>query len=213
MTADPRFILLRVSLRHILHRSGAPTRRVLIGLACLLGTLLVACGGGSDDSTPTPLINSSPTPIPSPLPPDPEAGTGVFQEFVDSVMANDVERAWNLYAASVAGTTDEHNDAYGCDFGAFSYEFPLMQNLLSRAAPFEVTETFGAATGSVIIEMRLKGADGLSFLGTVVRVQPLEEYRVQFLNSGEVARVPGAPDPLPSPGEPTGACGIWAGPR
>jgi hypothetical protein len=80
-------------------------------------------------------------------------------------------------------------------------------------APFEVTETYATAPGSPKIEMRLIGADGTSFLGTVVRVHPLEQYRVQFLNNGNPSRVPGAPDPQPSPDDPMGICGIWTGGR
>jgi hypothetical protein len=125
------------------------------------------------------------------LPPDAEAGVRAFQEFVGAVQASDVETAWSLYAASVAGATDEQNGTYGCDFGAFSSEFPRLQHLFERMAPFEATETFGAAPGSVVIEMRLLGANGTTFLGTVVRVQPFEEYRVQYLNSGEVSVVLG----------------------
>jgi len=206
--------LLSFLLRHTPHLAATlRRRRVQAGLACALGTLLVACAGGNDNSTPTPLQTASPTPIATPLPPDPSAGTRVFQAFVDAVQADDIDKAWSLYAASVQGTTDEHNAAYGCDFGAFSYEFPLMRNLFLRTSPFEVTETYGTAAGSLTIELRLRAADESSFLGTVVRVHPLEEYRVQFLNSGEVAEVLGAPDPQPSPGDPIGACGIWAGPR
>lgn len=175
---------------------------------------MTACAGGGEDSPEaTPQATATATPVPTPLPPDAETGVRVFQEFVQAVQDGRVEAAWNLYAASIEGTTKEHDAGFGCDFGAFSYEFPRMQNLFGRMAPFQVTETYGAAPGSTIIEMRLSGADGTKFLGTVVRVHPLEEYRVRFLNSGEVAAVPGAPDPPPSPGDPTGICGIWTGPR
>jgi hypothetical protein len=129
------------------------------------------------------------------------------------VLSNDVDGAWGLYSASVEGTTEEHDSAFGCDFGAFSFEFPRLQHLFRRMAPFEVTETYGAAPGSPTIEIRLAGADGTSFLGTVVRVHPLENYRVQFLNNGDVSVEPGAPDPQPSPDDPTGICGMWTGGR
>ena len=132
---------------------------------------------------------------------------------MDAVLSDDVDEAWGLYSASVEGTTEEHDAAFGCDFSAFSFEFPRMQHLFGRMEPFEVAETYGAAPGSRSIEMRLIGANGTRFLGTVVRVHPLEGYRVQFLNSGEVSVVPGAPDPQPSPDDPTGICGMWTGGR
>lgn len=186
---------------------------LLLSVTALACALAAACGGDDDGATTTPGVADSPTPIATPLPPDPAAGTGIFQEFVEAVQADDLEKAWSLYAASIKGTTEEHNASYGCDFGAFSFEFPRMQHLFERMVPYQVTETYGAAPGSLIIEMRLLGSDGTSFLGTVVRVQPLEQYRVRFLNSGEVSAVPGAPDPQPSPGDPTGICGIWTGAR
>lgn len=179
----------------------------------MLTVVAVSCGGDDESASATPELTASPTAVPTPLPPDAAAGTQVFQDFVSAVQADDVEEAWNLYAASIEGTLEEHNTAYGCDFGAFSYEFPRLLHLFERMAPFQVTETYGAAPGSITIEMRLLGANGTSFLGTVVRVQPLEEYRVQFLNSGEVSVVPGAPDPQPSPDDPTGICGMWTGAR
>ncbi|HET9476928.1 MAG TPA: hypothetical protein VFP63_05530 [Dehalococcoidia bacterium] len=182
----------------------------LLVFAFLLGT---SCGDDDEGSAATPDATGSPTPAATPLPPDAAAGTAMFRDFVTAVQADDVAKAWSLYAASIEGTTEEHNSAYGCDFGAFSYEFPRLKHLFERMAPFRVTETYGAAPGSIIIEMRLLGANGTSFLGTVVRVQPLEEYRVQFLNSGQVSVVPGAPDPQPSPDDPTGICGMWTGGR
>ncbi len=187
--------------------------RLLLALGALALILAAACGDDGGGGTATPDVTGTPTPVATPLPPDAAAGTGVFQAMVDAVQANDVEKAWGLYAASIPGTTDEHNGAFGCDFGAFSYELPRLQHLFDRMAPFQVTETYGAAPGSMIIEMRLLGANGTSFLGTVVRTAPLEQYRVQFLNSGEVTVVPGAPDPQPSPDDPMGICGMWTGPR
>lgn len=184
--------------------------------ACLVWLVCVAalaCGDDDASVTATPEATATATPEATPLPPDADAGVRTFQEFVDAVQGGDVDKAWRLYAASVAGTTEEHNGTYGCDFNAFSFELPRLQHLFERMAPFEVTETFAEAPGSLIIEMRLLGADGTSFLGTVVRVQPFEEYRVQFLNSGQVSVVPGAPDPQPSPDDPTGICGMWTGAR
>jgi hypothetical protein len=147
------------------------------------------------------------------LPPDAEAGTRVFLDFVDAVLGDDLMKAWGLYTASIEGTTDEHNLEFGCDFNAFGAEFPRMKHLFDRMKPFSVTQTYAEAPGSPIIEMRLIGVDGTSFLGTVERVHPLDEYRVRFLNSGNVSRVRGAPDPAPSPGDPQGFCGIWTGGR
>jgi len=190
-----------------------PQALVLACLAVLFGAVAGACGDDDEGNTATPQATSSPTSVLTPLPPDAAAGTKVFREFVSAVQSNDVEKAWSLYAASIEGTTEEHNGTYGCDFGAFSYEFPRLQHLFERMAPFQVTETYADAPGSVIIEMRLLGANGTSFLGTVVRVGPLEEYRMQFLNSGDVSVVPGAPDPQPSPKDPTGICGMWTGAR
>lgn len=182
-------------------------------LALALAIIAVACGGDDGESAASPSVTASETPEATLLPPDPEAGTRAFQGFVEAVQGNDVTKAWGMYAASVSGGTDEHDATYGCDFNAFSFEFPRMQHLFARVAPFQVTETYGAAPGSRTTEMRLKGVDGTSFLGTVVRVQPLEDYRVQFLNNGEVSRVPGAPDPQPSADDPLGVCGIWTGGR
>jgi len=188
-------------------------RLALFGLLLLAGALYVGCSGGGGEER-TPQTTATPSEEPgTPRPPDTQAAIRVFQSFVEAVQAGDLDKAWALYAASIEGTTEEHNAAFGCDYGAFSFEFPRMQHLFGRVAPFEVTETYGAAPGSLVIEMRLAGADGSSFLGTTVRVRPTEEYRVQFLNSGDVVKVPGAPDPQPSPDDPTGICGIWTGAR
>src|SRR5574341_112912 len=142
-------------------------RRACLVLALsALGLLLMGACGDDDDSgiTPTAVITNSPTPVPTLLPPDADAGTRVFQEFVAAVQADDMEGAWGLYAASIEGTTEEYNADFGCEFGAFSYEFPRLQHLFERMAPFAVTETYGAAPGSATIEMRLLGANGTSFL-------------------------------------------------
>ncbi|HSP54124.1 MAG TPA: hypothetical protein VLS25_00920 [Dehalococcoidia bacterium] len=190
------------------------TRHLALGFLALALLLAgIACGGDNSESGTSPSAAASETPEATLLPPDPASGAQAFQGFVEAVQANDAEKAWGMYAASVSGSTDEHDSTYGCDFSAFSFEFPRMQHLFARMVPFQVTETYSAAPGSRTIEMRLKGADGTSFLGTVVRVQNLEGYRVQFLNSGEVSRVPGAPDPQPSPEDPLGVCGIWTGGR
>lgn len=190
-----------------------PWGPLLLSLLVCAYLLIAACGDDDSGATATADSGGSPTPAVTALPPDPAAGKSAFQDFVTAVQAGDIEGAWSLYAASIEGTTEGHNEAFGCDFGAFSYEFPRMRHLFERMAPFEVTETYGDAPGSTIIELRLLGANGTSFLGTVVRVDATEQYRVQFLNSGDVSAVPGAPDPQPSPDDPTGICGIWTGAR
>jgi hypothetical protein len=189
----------------------------LIVLSYLALVSLLASACSSDDEsggvTSSPSASPSPTPAATLLPPDAQAGTRVFQEFVDAVLSDDLTKAWELYAASIEGTTEENDPSFGCDFSAFSSEFPRIKHLFDRMKPFAVTETYAEAPGSAIIEMRLVGVDGTSFLGTVERVHPLEEYRVRFMNSGNVTQVPGAPDPQPSPGDPAGFCGIWTGGR
>ena len=207
---------LRLSHRFPSRPNGRAFLTLVLLVSLALVILLITACSGDDEGGGTPApesASSSPSPLPTLLPPDAQAGTAIFQQFVDAVLSDDIDKAWSLYAASVEGTTEEHDAAFGCDFGAFSYEFPRLQHLFGRMAPFEVTETYATAPGSPKIEMRLIGADGTSFLGTVVRVHPLEQYRVQFLNNGNPSRVPGAPDPQPSPDDPMGICGIWTGGR
>ena len=196
-------------------KNGQPSHlwMTVAALALVLAAVATACGGDNGGAGNSPTVTASDTPEPTVLPPDAEAGTRVFQAFVEAVQGNDVTGAWNLYAASLSGTTKEYDAGFGCDFSAFSYEFPRMQHLFARMAPFKVTETYGAAPGSSTIEMRLMGTDGTSLLGTVLRVHPLEDYRVRFLNNGRVSIVAGAPDPQPSPDDPTGICGMWTGAR
>ncbi len=175
--------------------------------ACLF---LAGCAGGdADEPSPSP----TPTPSPSPAPRDPDAATGILSLFVQAVQEDRVEDAWNLYAASVPGDTTMHRADRGCDFGAFSFEFPKIRHLLSRIAPLEVSETHGSALGTTVVELSLIGVDGNGYLATLGRSQPDREYQLMFLNNGRPALVPGAPDPLPAPEDPQGFCGIWSGSR
>jgi hypothetical protein len=174
---------------------------------------IIACSGNGGESdagrqTATPTEST-----PTPAPPDSEAGRRVFAEFVAAVTANDLNTSWALYTASIAGSTKTHRDDLGCDFLAFSDELPRINYLFSRLSPLEVQQTFGASEGSQYIELRVLGADGEDYLATVQRAQPFEQYRMRFFNSGDVSKVPGAPDPLPSPEYPRGYCGIWSGGR
>jgi len=180
-----------------------------IALACfsLASVAIAACSGNGDPSA-TP----SPTTAPTPLPQDSAAALATFQRFVDTVSAGDLEGSWALYAASLPGTTEEHRADRGCTFNAFGSELPRMKHLFERTNPFEVVESFPIA-GSTVVELQLEGAGGAKFLAVVVRVGPLEDYRVQYLNNGRTSLVPGVPDPGPSPNDPQGFCGIWTGPR
>jgi hypothetical protein len=152
------------------------------------------------------------TPQPTPARADAEEGTAVFNEFVRAVQEGRAGDAWRLYAASLPDP-EQHREDQGCSYTIFAAEFPLIQNLFARAAPFQPLEYYGTAAFSPQLEIIVQGADGNRFLVTLLRVEPHEPYRLRFLNSGRAAAAPGVPDPLPSPGEPRGFCGIWAGPR
>ena len=185
-------------------------------LGCLLGfiCLLVACSDGDKEQ---PGISASPGRSPTttgtPAQPNSEEATATFRTFVEDVQGDKLQDAWRLYAASLQGTVQDYNSGRGCPYLDFVNEFPRMKHLFSRTAPFEVLESFSGLSGSTMAELRLRSAEGSQFLATLVRVQSWEPYRLATLNSGEVARIPGAPDPLPSPDDPTGSCGIWTGPR
>jgi hypothetical protein len=144
---------------------------------------------------------------------NPNAAAQVLREFFDAVLSADLESAWRLYAASVPGSAREHDPQYGCDFNAFGFELPKMRHFLMRVSPYEILDTYSNAPLSPVIEFRIRGADGNDYLATLLRARPLEEYRVRFLNSGRTTQIPGVPDPLPSPEDPLGACGIWPGAR
>jgi len=178
---------------------------------CVWVALMGAIGCSSDEpgttGTETAAVSTTP------LPPDPVAAQEVFLRFVDTVAAGDVPKAWALYTASIPGTIKEHREDMGCEFTVFQAEFAGLQHLFARTAPFEVKEFFGTGAGSVQIELRLSAANDSEFLATLLRVAPAEPYRLRFLNSGQVSAVPGAPDPLPSPDDPQGYCGIWTGGR
>jgi hypothetical protein len=171
-----------------------------------------ACGISNDDADPgdTVAATSSPTPAPR----DTEAAISALQSFVSAVEDERIEDAWALYAASVPGTTGEYRSDRGCDFNVFSFEFPSMRYLFQQLAPLEVVQTFGSALGLSVVELRVGGANGVQYLATLARAEPYsQDYQVWYLNSGNPAVVPGAPDPFPSPQYPQGSCGIWTGAR
>src|SRR5574341_89526 len=176
---------------------------------CIAQLGIIACSSDEPETaaTQTPAVSVTP------LPPDPVAAQEVFRNFVDVVVAGDVPKAWALYTASIPGTIKDHREDMGCEFTVFQVEFPGLQHLFARTAPFEVKEFFGTSVGSVQIELRLRAANDTEFLATLLRVSPTEPYRLRFLNSGQVSAMPGAPDPLPSPEDPQGYCGIWTGGR
>lgn len=182
-------------------------------------TFVLACGDddNADDAgagAGGPGSSESPSPAPgTPAPPDPTLATNQFFEFVEFVQADDAESAWELYVASVPGDLTQHNAALGCEFGIFASELTAMKHMFDRIAPLTVEETFGAAQGSLQIEIRLMGNDDNEYLATLIREPSDAPYRLRFFNSGRPAAVPGAPDPFPSPEDPRGFCGIWTGPR
>ncbi|MGH8246691.1 MAG: hypothetical protein ACREUU_09695 [Gammaproteobacteria bacterium] len=167
---------------------------------------LSACSDGGDDdkATATP---AGPTVTQTP---NANAALEVFQQFVDAVARGDQPKAWTLYAASIPNTIRQHRAEMGCEFTVFQLEFERMQHLFGRTAPFAPVQSFPVGP---TVEIQLSGADGTEFLATLLRVEANEMYRLRFLNNGQVAAVPGAPDPLPPPEDPQGLCGIWNGPR
>lgn len=186
----------------------------------MLLAMAAGCGGDSDSdnsstSTPAPSdAAETPTPLPgTPAPPDPTLAIERFEEFVDYVEDQDPESAWDLYIASVPGDLTNYNDTLGCAFGIFGNESVKMKHMFDRIAPFTVEETFGAAAGSLQIEIKLTGQDDQEYLATLIREPADAPYRLRFFNNGRPATVPGAPDPFPSPEDPQGYCGIWTGPR
>lgn len=205
-------------LRQMQIRNLRLTRRTLFPIALALAILAgLACGDddGESGETPTP-ADSAETATPAagtPAPPDPELARRIFFDFVDAVLANDVDAAWAMYIASMPGDTSQHNATLGCQYGVLADDMEKMQHMFERLSPFTVDEIFGAAAGSLQIELKLTGADGMSYLATLVREPPSADYRLRFFNSGRVAQQPGVPDPFPSPEDPQGFCGIWTGPR
>jgi len=199
------------------HRHIFPYAPVLAGLCLLLLLTFAACSNGGDGNDANGTATASPAetsdPDPTPAPPDFQEASFAFNAFVDAVLADDVDSAWSLYTASVPGTTEEHIAEMGCDFNAFGNEFPRIGNMLSREAPFVEVESFGGASSTSPIEIKIQSAIDMEFLITLLRVEPHEPYRLRFMNSGQVASVPGAPDPFPSPDDPRGFCNIWTGVR
>jgi hypothetical protein len=180
-------------------------------LAALSALATASCSSGSDDEAAT--ATPSATPAPTAAPRDPDAAVGIYEQFVQVVRSQELERAWALYAASIPGDTSQHRADAGCDFGAFSVEFPKIGHLFESAAPFEILERFASSVARTAVELSLRGADGRTFLMTLVRTEPHEDYRVRFFNSGRTSLIPGVPDPQQPPEDPQGWCGIWAGAR
>lgn len=191
-------------------------RLAFAGIAVAL-TLAVACGEDGDvTSVASPTSdagNADSVMTGTPAPADPALAREAFDDFVDAVQRGDVDTAWNLYVASVPGDGQEHNASLGCDRAAFNTDFLGMQNMFERIAPLSVNEVFGAATGSLSIELVLTGGDGEPYLATLLREPADAPYRVKSFNNGRTAAEPGVPDPLPSPEDPRGYCAIWTGPR
>jgi hypothetical protein len=192
-------------------RSLRKIPRTLFCIQIAVAALLIACGGSDDRGTSA--GGPSPTPSPTAAPRDPVAAEATFHRFVQAVQAGDIDEAWSLYAASVPGDTSLHRSDRGCDFGVFTFEFPNMQHLFSRTAPFQVIQWYGSSLGTTVVELSVRGADGTEFLATLARALDHEPYQLMYLNNGRPALIPGVPDPFPSPDDPRGFCGIWAGPR
>jgi hypothetical protein len=172
--------------------------------------LAAACSDSGDGSSST----EAPTPSPTEAPRDIPAAQVALEQFARAVQEDRLDDAWHLYAASIPGTTNEHRPDRGCDYSVFSFEFPMMRNLFQELSPLQVVETFGSALGVNVVELRVRGANGLEYLATLPRGEPYsEDYQLQFLNSGNPAAVPGVPAPFPSPQYPQGFCGIWTGAR
>jgi hypothetical protein len=182
-----------------------------LAIAFVLASALFAACGGSDNGADSPTASVSPSP--SPAPRDPEEAEAALHQFVSTVQAGELEAAWSLYAASVPGDTSRHRSDRGCEFGVFTFEFPAIKHLFERTAPFEVIQWYGSALGGDFVELSVRSADGASYLATLARSEAYGPYQLMFLNNGRPAIVPGAPDPLPSPEDPKGFCGIWTGSR
>jgi hypothetical protein len=186
--------------------------RLIIALLLLgatgAGVLFAACGG-DDEPVPESL---TPSATPSPAPANAIEARQVLDEFVSALAAGDLQAAWRLYTASIPAAGLTHRPDFGCEFVVFQNEFPKLKNLFQRLAPFETVGSF-PIEGTGTVELRLRGQDGVEYLATLHRVEPAEPYRLRFFNSGQVSQVPGAPDPLPSPEDPQGYCGIWTGGR
>jgi len=178
----------------------------------LAAAFLGGCSNSNDAGTrPSTSIETA---SPSPAPRDPGAAGEALQKFVNAVQEERLDDAWTLYAASIPGGTSDHRSDRGCDYGVFSFEFPAVRYLFQQIAPLDVVETFGSALGINVVELRVRGANGVEYLATLPRAEPYsQDYQLMFLNSGTPAMVLGVPDPFPSPQFPQGFCGIWTGPR
>jgi hypothetical protein len=185
-------------------------RLAWLGVTIPYAALLLSCGG-SDRSETSASIDSTPSPTAAPR--DPAAAEAALHEFVEAVQSGRLEDAWSLYAASVPGDTTKHRADRGCDYGVFTFEFPNMQHLFQRAAPFQVNQWYGSALGVTVVELSVRGRDGADYLATLARALDHEPYQLMFLNNGRPAFEPGVPDTFPSPEDPRGFCGIWTGSR
>jgi hypothetical protein len=190
--------------------------RLILTLAAALPLVVfAACSGDDDDggSTPTP----APTASPSPTVPPPSAAdaAAAYDAFAEAVNAGELTRAWELYIASVPGTTEEYLADQGCSYDAFTVEFPRIQHMFARITPTTTTGTFSDAPNSPVIEFTMTGADGQHFLVTLERVPVYNTYRMKWMNNGATlfATPVGTAAPLPSPEDPQGICGIWTGGR
>jgi hypothetical protein len=180
----------------------------------LFSVALVAGACTDSDDGGSPATDAPPTASPTPVPRDIPAAEEALEEFARAVAEDRLDDAWHLYAASIPGTTAEHRADRGCDYSVFSFEFPMMRNLFQELSPLQVVETFGSALGVNVVELRVRGANGVEYLATLPRGEPYSvDYQLQFLNSGNPAAVPGMPEPFPSPQYPQGFCGIWTGAR
>lgn len=197
------------------HESIPGLLRLSVAAALLLlGSLACGDDDAASEATPTPFDDTElPSPAGTPAPPDPDLARSVFSQFVDAVQDGALETAWSLYAGNATDEDEEQDPALGCEEFVFAGEFEQMQHMFERIAPLTVNEVFGNATGSLRIELTLTGADGNSYLATLVREPPSADYRMRFFNIGRAALQPGVPDPFPSPEDPRGFCGIWTGPR
>jgi hypothetical protein len=182
-------------------------------LALVLATILFLATYGCSNEDDQSSVLESPSPSPTPAPRDPAAAEETLHSFVEAVQAGHVEEAWALYAGDVPGNTPSHWQNEGCDYGVFTFEFPKIKHLFERAAPFTIEQWYGSALGVSVVELSVRGADGVSYLATLARSKPYGPYQVRFLNNGRPALIPGVPDPLPSPEDPMGFCGIWTGAR
>jgi hypothetical protein len=198
--------------------NGARGWLAVASAAVVLALLASACSGDDDGNgaTSSPgdgseTATGTPATVTPPLP-DPALAEDVLLDFIAAAQDEDIEGAWALYISSIPGDTSQHNASLGCDYFAFASDFPGMKHLFDRIAPLEVTGIFGDAVGSLVVEFTLDGQDSDSYLATLQREPADAPYRLAAFNNGRTSE-PNVPDPLPSPEDPRGFCGIWNGSR